>query len=181
MGKGTMSNAISKNSKKKRRIDKEKLIDICKRQKKLLNQKRAIISCLKKQNVKKTLKKHKYNIKNLIQNTKFKSQNSKAIVTMQIQHKNRKPWTTEEKKIAFSIYYKSPSTYKYMRRNKITLLGESTMRNWLQSINYSPGFPNEYNQQVKYKVSSMNYHQKKMYSFIRRSCFNEMSGIQQSA
>lgn len=43
-------------------------------------------------------KKQRANIKTLIQNTKFKSQNSKAIVTMQIQHKNRKPWTPEEKK-----------------------------------------------------------------------------------
>lgn len=146
---------------KRVKLNNEQLINICKRQKKIINRKRAIISRLKKQNVKKILMKQKSNIKNLIHNTKFKSQNSKAIVTMQIQHKSRKPWTPEEKKIAFSIYYKSPSTYKYMRRNKITLPGESTMRRWLQSINYYPGFPIEYIQQVKYKVSSMNYHQKK--------------------
>lgn len=53
---------------------------------------------------------------------------------MQIQHKNRKPWTPEEKKIAFSIFYKSPSTYKYMRKNKITLPGESTMRRWFCKV-----------------------------------------------
>lgn len=146
---------------KKNQQTRQKLISICKKQKQMLNQKRAIISRLKKQNLKNILKKQKPNIKTLMQNIKFKSQNSKAIVSMQIQHKNRKPWTSEEKKIAFSIYYKSPSTYKYMRKNKITLPGESTIRRWLQSINYSPGFPNEYIQQVKYKVSSMNYHQKK--------------------
>lgn len=65
--------------------------------KKTFKSERAIISRLKNKILKKCLKnKDKY--KNFNSNTKFKFQNSKAIVTMQIQHKNRKPWTPEEEK-----------------------------------------------------------------------------------
>lgn len=59
---------------------------------------------------------------------------------MQIMHKKRKPWKNTEKKIALSMYYKSPSTYKYLRRNGIVLPGECTVRRWLNSIHYTTGF-----------------------------------------
>lgn len=80
---------------------------------------------------------------------------------MQILHKRRKPWSEAEKKVAFSIFYKSPSTYKYLRRNNIILPGERTIQRWLNGINYSPGFVPEYLSQVKNKVSIMSDQQKK--------------------
>jgi DNA transposase THAP9 len=80
---------------------------------------------------------------------------------MQINDKLRKPWNSEEKKLSLALYYKSPSTYKYMRRNKITLPGESTVRHWLHSINYSTGFPKQYLEQIKLKTSEMNENEKK--------------------
>lgn len=80
---------------------------------------------------------------------------------MQILHKKRKPWSITEKKLALSLYYKSPSAYKYMRKNGIILPAESTIRRWLKSIEYLPGFVRGYLQQIKLKVSSMSYSDRK--------------------
>lgn len=124
-----------------------------------LKRKRSIIKYLKKQKNKNNTK--KINIQEFFNLSQFPSINSKAIMTMQMLHKNRKPWTKEEKKIALSIYYKSPSTYKYMRRHGIVLPGESTVRRWLRSIEYVPGFINDYLNHIKIKVSAMTYTDKK--------------------
>lgn len=126
---------------------------------KLLKQKRSIILSLKKSNKKQQT--NKINVKNFFEITKFPSVNSKAITTMQILHKKRKSWNSSEKKVALSIYYKSPSTYKYMRRNGITLPGESTVRHWLNSIEYFTGFSEEYMKQIKLKTTEMTYSEKK--------------------
>lgn len=85
--------------------------------------------------------------------------NSKAIMTMQVLHKNRRPWKKTEKNL--SLYYKSPSAYVYMRKNGIILPSESTVRRWLKSILYVPGFVKEYLNQIKLKVSSMKESDKK--------------------
>lgn len=106
---------------------------------KLLKQKRAIITSLKKANEKNKHK--KINVHSFFENAKFPSTNSKALISMQLLHKKRKSWLTSEKKIALPLYYKSPSTYKFMRTNGIILPAESTVRRWLNSINFSTGFP----------------------------------------
>ncbi|CAI6371562.1 unnamed protein product [Macrosiphum euphorbiae] len=80
---------------------------------------------------------------------------------MQMLHKNRKPWSSAEKKFALSIFYKSPSTYKYMRKSGIVLHGESTLRRWLKSIHFLPGFNKEYLYHIKLKVSEMSKSDKK--------------------
>jgi len=76
---------------------------------------------------------------------------------MQINNNFRKPWTIAQKNLSLSLYYKSPSTHKCMRRNKIILPGESTVRRWLHSIDYSTGFSLRYMEQIRLKVSSMNF------------------------
>lgn len=85
-------------------------------------------------------------------------------MTMQVLHKNRNPWKTTEKKIALSLYYKTSSTYKYLRRNGIILPGESTVCRWLYSINYSTGFSVKYLEQIQLKVSGMTYDEKNVFS-----------------
>lgn len=45
-------------------------------------------------------------LNNLIMAHKFPSNNSIAIVTMQLKNK-RRPWTAEEKKLALTMFYKS--------------------------------------------------------------------------
>jgi len=79
---------------------------------------------------------------------------------MQLLHKKRKTWSASEKKIALSLYYKSPSTYKFMRTNGIILPAESTVRRLLNSISFSIGFP-IYMEQIKLKISNMNKQEKK--------------------
>ncbi|CAI6359519.1 unnamed protein product [Macrosiphum euphorbiae] len=77
----------------------------------LLKRKRSIISYLKNKNEKyKNIK--KVQMKQMLDEFSFSSTPSKALVTMQVLHKNRKPWTRAEKNVSLSLYYKSPSTYK---------------------------------------------------------------------
>lgn len=128
----------------------------CKLEKKIqtlrreLKRKRAVIRSLKK-----NINNKPTNIINFFKETKFPSACSKALISMQLLHKKRKPWLKSEKKIALSLYYKSPSTYKYMRRNGINLPGESTVRSWLNSINFQPGFSALYLEQIHLKTSEM--------------------------
>ena len=77
---------------------------------KLLKRKRSEISYLKNINEKyKNLK--QFQIKIILDEFSYTSTSSKALVTMQVLHKNRKPWTRAEKNLSMSLYYKSPSTY----------------------------------------------------------------------
>lgn len=48
-----------------------------------------------------------------------------------------------------------------MRSNDIILPAESTVRRWLNSINFSTGFPEKYMEQIKLKISNMNVQEKK--------------------
>lgn len=63
--------------------------------------------------------------------------------------------------MALSLYYKSPSTYKFMSKNGIILPGETTVRRWLVSISFSTGFPKAYMDQIRLKISGMSENEKK--------------------
>lgn len=160
-------------------LKNEQLKNRCKRLQKLLNKKRATISFLK-QHFKPYKKKQKINIKEFLHLVEFPSISSKSLVTMQINHKSRKQWTSEEKKLSLSLYYKSPSTYKYMRKNKIILPGESTVRRWLNSISYSTGFSPRYMEQIKLKVSCMSFQEKKVIILLDEISIKKSDRIQQS-
>jgi len=126
--------------------------------KKLIKYKRAIITSLKKTNEKiKPKQSRQNNLHRFFEEAKFPSINSKALISMQLLHKRRKPWSKIEKNIALSLYYKSPSTYKFMRKNG----GETTVRRWLKSISFSTGFPKAYMDQIKLKISGMSENEKK--------------------
>lgn len=130
--------------------------------KKLLKMERTTIGSLKKIHKKKNIHNNKpINVHSIFEELKFSSENSKSVVSMQLLHKKRKKWLINEKKIALSLYYKSPATYKFMRKNDIILPGESTIRRWLNSINYSTGFPPKYMEQIKLKISGMKGNEKK--------------------
>lgn len=49
-----------------------------------------------------------------------------------------------------------------MRANGIILPVESTVKRWLNSINFSTGFPEKYIEQLKFKISNMNSQEKKV-------------------
>lgn len=83
----------------------------------LLKEKQIIINSFKKKNKTNNTKNTNFtNINHFFQKTKFPSLNSRALISMQLVHKKRKPWSIYEKKVSLSLYYKSPSTYKYMRK-----------------------------------------------------------------
>ncbi|KAF0748875.1 Transposable element P transposase [Aphis craccivora] len=60
------------------------------------------------------------------------------------------------KNFALSLFYKSPSTYRYMRKNNLVLPEESTIH-WLV---FQPGFHIN-TKQIKLKTSKMSYVDKK--------------------
>jgi DNA transposase THAP9 len=153
----TNNNAL--NSSNNLSILNKKLQEKCLNLQKLLKRKRAVISYLQKKN--KNSKKNKIKMSQLLHKFSFSSMSSKALVTMQVLHKMRKPWSKMEKKLAMSLYYKSPSTFKYMRKNKIVLPGESTVRRWLNSISYKTGFSQKYTEQLKLKAECMSFKEKK--------------------
>jgi len=128
----------------------------------VLKRKRAIISFLKNKNKKFENSKNSKNcIQNIFNTTKFTSKSSKTLTGMQLLHKKHQPWSQAEKQLALTLYYKSPSSYKYMRKNGIILPGESSVRRMLQSIAYVPGFLPEYSDQLILKIKAMSEVEKK--------------------
>lgn len=113
-------------------LENEQLENRCKKLENLINKKNATICFLKKKLDNKRRK--KLNSKQFIESVKFQSTSSKSLVSMQINHKLGKSWNSKEKKLSLALYSKSPSIYKYMRRNKIILPRKSTVRRWLNSI-----------------------------------------------
>lgn len=127
--------------------------------KKLLKKKQSTIRRLK--NISLKSKNKKVNISEFFKTTNFPSANSRSLMAMQILHKKRRPWSKVQKNFSLSLYYKSPSTYTYLRKNGITLPGESTIRRWLNSIKFCTGFSENYMEQLKLKMSDMVYEEKK--------------------
>lgn len=110
--------------------------------------------------------KNKLKIANKFKNKiNYKSNNSKVLSEMQMfrANKSRQPWTNEEKQFSISLFYKSPGTYEFLRNvQKINLPGLSTIKRWIGSLKFLPGFGNSYSymKQIKNKVNSMTDEQK---------------------
>lgn len=110
-----------------------------------LHSKNAIISKIKKKNI---LFKAHSTLNNLVYSHKFPSNNSRALVTMQLKSKTRS-WTAEEKNLALSLYYKSPSAYKFLRLHKVNLPAPSTIRHWIEESKFLPGFSKSFLEHIK--------------------------------
>lgn len=135
------------------------------KQRKLLSSKRSLISKLKK---KKAIFKSS-DLINAIDSFNFKSQSSKALVRMQFKT-SKVPWSASERRLALSLYYKSPKAYKFLQQEGIILPALSTIRRWLGSSYFLPGFNNSLFQQIKKKFLNK--------TSTERSCsisFDEMS------
>lgn len=132
-------------------------------QKKLIQSKRVIISKLKKQLISSKLQnKHNKSV-NFLHLLKFPSEDSKTLVRMQISRNklSTKPWSRKEQQFAISIFYKSPSAYKFLRNSKkITLPGLTTIRRWIGSSKFRPGFNPALFKQLKIKADSMTQQEK---------------------
>ncbi|KAK9675009.1 Transposase protein [Popillia japonica] len=99
-----------------------------------------------------TYRKNAYNIPTFV---KFISPQSKALAEMQFLTKPKKAWTKTQKQFALALYYKSPSAYKFLRKQKIILPSVSTIRRWIGESDLLPGLNNKYLSLLKLKVSTM--------------------------
>jgi len=136
------------------------------KQKKILHNKITHISKLKN-NISKFKKQN--TLKNLMYDHKFPSCNSRAIVTMQLRNK-RRPWTIEEKNLALSLFYKSPTSYNFLRLQRVNLPSPSTVRRWIGLSKYLPGFNKLFLSHLKRKFEFKTYKDK-----ICSVCFDEIS------
>lgn len=93
----------------------------------------------------------------------FPSLGSKAIAEMQIfrKHNSRLPWTLTEKHFAIHLYYKSTTTYKYLRKyQQIILPSETTDWNLIGNSKFCPGFNSLRLKQIKNKLNTMSNEEK---------------------
>lgn len=89
------------------------------------------------------------------------SQFSKSIINMQLRHKKKASWLPSEKRTALSIYYKGPSTYRYLRRKGLVLPSVSTVRSWVRNFICQPGFNKKIFSRLALKADTMLSSEKK--------------------
>jgi len=133
----------------------QQLKQVVKNQSKLLKNKRASISKLRKNLL---ISRSNLRNKNIFNTIQFSSRDSKALVKMQVLRSKtqRKPWDFDEKQFALSLFYKSPSAYKFLRNSKqIILPGLSTIRRWIGSSKFKTGFNLGILKQLKIKADTM--------------------------
>uniref|UniRef100_A0A2H8TT66 Transposable element P transposase n=1 Tax=Melanaphis sacchari TaxID=742174 RepID=A0A2H8TT66_9HEMI len=124
--------------------------------KKQIRNKNASLLKLKK-NLK-ILRESKKNKSTLLDSLYYPSADSKTLVKMQVLRPkfSRKKFTKNEQNFALSLFYKSPSAYKFLKNNKqLTLPGLSTIRRWIGSSKFKPGFNVGIFKQLKKKSESM--------------------------
>jgi len=133
----------------------DKLENTIKNQRKNLKNKRSSISKLR--NSLSTYK-SKYKNYDILNTFNFPSNESKTLVKMQVSRKKKTTtqWANDEKNLALSIFYKSPSTYKFLRNSKnINLPAESTIRRWIGNSKFKTGFNPNVFKQLKMKADTM--------------------------
>ncbi|XP_050065037.1 uncharacterized protein LOC126553964 [Aphis gossypii] len=77
-------------------------------------------------------------LRSLLYSHRFKSNNARAIVIMQLRNKQI-PRTLEEKNLALTLFYKSPTAYNFLRQQNINLPAPSTIRRWIGQSKFAPG------------------------------------------
>lgn len=80
---------------------------------------------------------------------------NRFFINMQLYHTVRSAWTLQEKNVALSFYYKSVSTYKFMRSKGCILPGPSTIRSWTTKFVSKPGHNKKLFKLLKLKTESM--------------------------
>ncbi|KAL4112123.1 hypothetical protein QTP88_015971 [Uroleucon formosanum] len=78
---------------------------------------------------------------------------------MQLRNKRRQ-WTTEEKNLALTMFYKSPATYNFLRLQNLNLPGPSTVRDWIGQSKFLPGFNKIFMTHLKKKFEFKEYKEK---------------------
>lgn len=86
---------------------------------------------------------------------------AKTFVLMQIRGKKRKQWNLKEREFCVSLYYKSPSTYHFLRRQRIILPSVSSIRRWVSHNLFKTGFDEGIKNILKLKCKAMTQNEKK--------------------
>jgi hypothetical protein len=81
-------------------------------------------------------------------------------IQMQLKHQNHSKWDDNEKNLALSLYYKSPSTYRFMRERGFKLPSVTLIRKWISVYNVHSGFTEDVFQKLAIKSSSMSEEEK---------------------
>jgi len=90
------------------------------------------------------------------------------MVTMQLKNK-RRTWINNEKKLSLKLFYKSPTTYNYLRLKKVNLPAPSTIRRWIGQTKFLPGINNIFFSHVERSFST-NLTKKKHVQFVLTKC-----------
>ncbi|XP_050056239.1 uncharacterized protein LOC126549882 [Aphis gossypii] len=70
--------------------------------------------------------------------------------------KSRQQWTLNEKKFALSLFYKSPTTYSFLKNKlQVILPGVSTIKRWIGSSKFLPGYNSNLFNQIKLKTETL--------------------------
>lgn len=124
----------------------------------LLKNKRSLLSKYRKSitNARLALKHEQF-----LNSLTYNSSATATFVKMQILHQKYKRWTLKEKKFSLQLFYKSPSTYKFLRVNlKLVLPSISVIRKWIGNSKFNPGFSPKHFNDIKIKVETMSEKEK---------------------
>ncbi|XP_063630314.1 uncharacterized protein LOC134801625 [Cydia splendana] len=109
--------------------------------------------------------------KNIFKKTMFPSTSSQLIATMQMR-RNKRKWTKEERRFSLALFYKSPTTYNFLRDQGVVLPAVSCIKRWLSESDCLPGVTKKTFSQIETKFENATH--------MERTCvlmltFDEMS------
>ncbi|VEN58608.1 unnamed protein product [Callosobruchus maculatus] len=79
----------------------------------------------------------------------------KLVVTMQLNHVQRTPWALEEKIAAVTMFYKSPTMYRFLMKQGFILPSVSTLKTYINCYRTKPECNGKLFERLKQKVSTM--------------------------
>lgn len=85
----------------------------------------------------------------------------KVITNMQLSHKPKTAWSDEEKRAALCIFFKSPTTYRFLLSNGFILPSTSTLGIYIRNFKLKPGFNKKVFENLKQKAGTMEDKDKK--------------------
>jgi len=103
----------------------------------------------------------KFTVFTLLPFLSFLSITARTFVVMQIRGKRRTIYSQCEKQLAISLYYKSPSCYKFLRKKGVILPSTSTIQKWIGQNTFKTGVDDNIKTCLKLKCDGMDKKEKK--------------------
>lgn len=79
----------------------------------------------------------------------------KTFVTSQIVHKDRTKWSAEEKELYLKFHYKSPSFYKFLKKEGFLLPSQKTLSRWYDVLPFGTGISKNILYMLKQKLKDL--------------------------